>query len=204
MFQLKELWRQLLAGFFAAGAFSFVYLLLALKWLPALAIAFAVYIALILLIERAPEDSEVLLHEHLNPKDLKKAIAYCHTAAKQLSKTSRVKSIDPDTAAAMQQLAQLVERIADNYQDDPRDLKQSIPLLKHYLPKLLSITQDFKQLSKKLDSTQQQQRLDKIAARIQSYVPHFQVIYDACLENDFKRLELESDVLGDVMKIQQH
>jgi DNA repair ATPase RecN len=203
MIRLQELWRQLLAGFFAAGAFGFVYLLLALKWLPAIAIAFAVYIALLLLIERQPEDSEVLLPEHLNQDDLQKAVDYCRTAAKQLSKVSRVKSIDADTASAIQKLAQLVERIADNYQDDPRDLKHSIPLIKHYLPKLLSIVQDFEQLSKKLDSTQQQQRLRKIATRIQSYVPHFQAIYDACLENDFKRLELESDVLGDVMKIQQ-
>lgn len=203
MLRLKELWRQLLAGFFAAGAFGFVYLFLSLQWLPAIAIALAVYIALLLLIERAPEDSEVLLHQHLNKNDLQKAVDYCRMAAKKLGKVSRVKSIDTETATAMQQLAQLVERIADNFQDDPRDLKHSIPLLKHYLPKLLDIAQDFEQLSKKLASTQQQQRLKKIATRIQSYVPHFQAIYDACLENDFKRLELESDVLGDVMKIQQ-
>ena len=85
MFQLKEIWRQILAGIFAAGAFSVVYIILSLKWLPALGIAFAVYIALILLIERTPEDHEILVHKNLNKDDLKQSVAYFYQASEKLN-----------------------------------------------------------------------------------------------------------------------
>jgi 5-bromo-4-chloroindolyl phosphate hydrolysis protein len=203
MFQLKEIWRQTLAGLFAAGAFSVVYLLLSLKWLPALAIAFAVYIALILLIERAPEDYEILVHKNLNQDDVNKSIAYFYQANKKLRQVSHIDHVDDNTSTALRNLAELVKRIADNYRDDPGDLKRSIPLIKQYLPRLLDIVDNFEKLSKKTSETAHlQARLDKIATTIQTYVPHFEAIYEALLENDFKRLELESEVLGDVMKMQ--
>lgn len=202
MIKLKEMWRVSLAGFFASLAFFAAYHYFLLQVIPAFGIAIAVYIAFFLLIERAPEDDEVYVHENLTQYDLDKAIDYCHQAAKKLSKVSRIKRIDAETATAMEKLSQLVDHIADNYKDDPRDLKHSLAFVNHYLPRLLNIVQDFESLSSKALTPDSQQRLGKIGNNIREYVPHFQNIYDACLENDFKRLELETDVLGDVMKIE--
>jgi uncharacterized membrane protein YccC len=201
MIKLKETTRQLLAGISASGVFALVYILFALKWLPALGIAFAVYIAIMLLIERAPEDSEVYIYENLTQHDLDKAVATCRQAAKKLQQVSKINHMEKETAESLEKLSQLVNHIADNYQEDPRDLKHSLSFVKHYLPRLNTIVDNFENLSGKALTPESQQRLSKIGHNIQGYVPHFQSIYDACLENDFKKLELETDVLGDVMKL---
>jgi len=202
MIQMKETWRQLSAGILASAAFAIVYLVFSLTWQPALGIAVAVYIAAFLLIERAPEDHEVYVHENLTQNDLDKAIKYCRQAANKLSKVAQLKQIEARSAEALKNLAELVDHIADNYKDDPRDLKHSLSFVNHYLPRLLNIVQDFESLSAKALTPESQNRLHQIGNNIQAYVPHFQSIYDACLENDFKRLELETSVLGDVMKIE--
>jgi hypothetical protein len=200
--RLKETWRQLLAGVLAAATFTLVHLFFDIQWLPALGIALAIYIASLLLIERAPEDDEVYLHENLTQYDLDKAVLYCRQAAKKLQHISGMSHIDSSTAQAMKSLSSLINHIADNYKDDPRDLKHSLSLVNHYLPRLLSIVQSFETLSNKSLTRESQHRLRHIGEQIRDYVPHFQSIYNACLENDFKRLELETGVLGDVMKIE--
>lgn len=202
MIKLKETGRQLVAGIASSGVFALVYMVFALKWLPALGIAVAIYIAIILLIERAPEDSEVYVYANITQHDLDKAVAACRTSATKLKQVSRINRIDGETAASMETLSQLIHHIADNYRDDPRDLKHSLSFVRHYLPRLNTIVDNFENLSGKALTPDSQQRLGKVGQNIRDYVPHFQSIYDACLENDFKKLELETDVLGDVMKLE--
>lgn len=202
MIQMKEIWRQISAGLIASVAFATTYLTFALTWQAALGVAVAIYIAVFLLIERAPEDHEVFVHENLTQNDLEKAIKYCYQAANRLKKTAKLKQIEQPSANALKKLSDLVKHIADNYKDDPRDLKHSLSFVNHYLPRLLNIVQDFESLSTKALTPESQHRLQQIGHTIQTYVPHFQSIYNACLENDFKRLELETSVLGDVMKIE--
>lgn len=203
MIKLKETGRQIVAGLLASGVFALVYIVLALKWLPALGIAVAVYIAMLLLIQRAPEDHERYIYENLTQHDLDKAVNACRQTAKKLQRVSHsTKRLDGETATSMEKLAQLVDHIADNYQEDPRDLKHSLSFVKHYLPRLNTIVDHFASLSSKALTPDSQQRLAKIGQAIRHYVPHFQSIYDACLENDFKKLEFETSVLGDVMELE--
>lgn len=201
MLKLKELWRQLLAGLLASGGFMAAYLGANLIWWAALLIGVAVYIAALLLIERAPEDEEVFVHANLTQADVNAAVEQCKQAAQALRKASRTNRIDADTATALERMAQLVDEIAVNYGQDPRDLKHSRSFVNNHLPKMMDAVNNYVSLSERTVSEQSQTRLLHVGAKLQGYVPHLQIIHDACLENDFEKLELETSVLGDVMKL---
>ncbi len=201
MLKLKELWRQMVAGIFAALAFTAVYLSLNLVWWAALLAGFAVYIASLLLIERKPEDSEVYVYDNLTQADINAAAQQCLQAAKELRSASKANRIDANTAIALERMAQLVDEIGANYQQDPRDLKHSRNFTNHYLPKILELVKDYVALSERTISEPSQERLKHVGGVIRGYLPNLQTIHDACLENDFEKLELETSVLGDVMKL---
>lgn len=201
MLKLKELWRQVVAGVFAALVFSVVYLGLGLVWWAALLAGFAVYAASLLLIERAPEDSEVYVFANITQSDINTAARQCQDAAEQLRKASKAKRLDADTATALGRMAQLVDDIGANYRVDARDLKYSRNFTNHYLPKILELVTDYVALSERATSGPSQERLHQVGGAIRGYLPNLQTIHDACLENDFEKLELETAVLGDVMKL---
>ncbi|MEZ5452922.1 MAG: 5-bromo-4-chloroindolyl phosphate hydrolysis family protein [Thiothrix sp.] len=201
MLKLKELWRQILAGVLAAGAFSAVYLGFSLVWWAALLAGFAVYAASLLLVERAPEDNEVYVYANLTQEDINAAVRQCLQAAKELRAASKANRIDADTAVALERMAQLVEDIGNNYREDARDLKHSRNFTNYYLPKILELVKDYVALSNRTVTDSAQQRLQQVGGVIRGYLPNVQTIHNACLENDFEKLELETSVLGDVMKL---
>jgi 5-bromo-4-chloroindolyl phosphate hydrolysis protein len=201
MLKLKELWRQILAGLLAAGAFSGVYLGLSLVWWAALLVGVAVYAAGLLLIERVPEDTEVYVYANLTQADINAAVQQCTQAAAQLRTASKANRIDANTAVALEKMAQLVESIGSNYQQDARDLKYSRNFTHYYLPKILELVKDYVSLSERTVTESSQARLQQVGNVIRGYLPNVQTIYNACLENDFEKLELETSVLGDVMKL---
>jgi hypothetical protein len=201
MLKLKELWRQIAAGALAALAFTAVYLVLDLVWWVALLAGFAVYAASLLLIERKPEDNEVYVYENLTRQDINAAVQQCLAAAKTLRSASKANRIDANTAIALEKMAQLVEEIGLNYQQDARDLKHSRNFSDNFLPKILGLVGDYVALSERTVSDASQERLKHVGSTIRGYLPNVQTIHDACLENDFEKLELETSVLGDVMKL---
>lgn len=201
MLKLKELWRQMLAGVLAALVFSAVYLGFSLVWWAALLAGFAVYVATLLLIDRAPEDNEVYVYANLTQEDINAAVRQCVLAAKELRAASKANRIDANTAVSLERMAQLVEDIGRNYQQDARDLKHSRNFTNHYLPKILELVKDYVALSDRTITEPSQERLKHVGSVIRGYLPNVQTIHDACLENDFEKLELETSVLGDVMKL---
>ncbi|MBU0654904.1 MAG: 5-bromo-4-chloroindolyl phosphate hydrolysis family protein [Gammaproteobacteria bacterium] len=201
MLKLKEIWRQIVAGMLAALAFTAVYLGLSLVWWAALLIGLAIYAASLLLIERAPEDHEVYVYANLTQQDINAAVRYCMQAARDLRAASKANRIDANTAIALERMAQLVEEIGRNYQQDARDLKHSRNFTNHYLPKILELVKDYTALSDRTITESSQERLKQVGGVIRGYLPNVQTIHDACLENDFEKLELETSVLGDVMKL---
>lgn len=201
MLKLKELWRQILAGLLAASAFSLSYLGLSLVWWVALLIGLAVYAAALLLIERAPEANEVYVHANLTQADLNNAVQQCQQAATELQQASQTAHIDSETAHALTEMAQIISEIGRNYAEDPLDLKHSRSFISHYLPKILTVVRDYVSLSERSVTATSQQRLKEVGKAIQAYLPHVQTIHNACLANDFERLELETAVLGDILRL---
>jgi 5-bromo-4-chloroindolyl phosphate hydrolysis protein len=201
MLKLKELWRQIVAGILAALVFTLAYLGLNLVWWAALLIGLAIYVAALLLIERAPEDSEVYVYANLTQADINAAVKHCQQAAEELRAASKANRIDANTAIALESMAQLVEEIGRNYRQDARDLKHSRNFTNHYLPKIQELVKDYVGLSERTVSEHSQERLMQVGSTIRGYLPHLQTIHEACLENDFEKLELETSVLGDVMRL---
>lgn len=68
---------------------------------------------------------------------------------------------------------------------------------------MMAVVGDYVRLSERTVTVESQQRLQQVGELIRGYVPHVQNMYDACLENDFEKLELETSVLGEVMRITQ-
>ena len=201
--RLKELPRQIVAGLIASLSFVIAYLGLTLIWWLALGMGIAVYAAALLLIEREPEDNEVFVYDNITRFDINSAVESCRQAAEHLYHASRYNRIDTETAIAIERLSQLVEAIGNNYLSDGRDLKHSRIFISHYLPNMMAVVGDYVRLSERTVTVASQQRLQQVGELIRGYVPHVQNMYDACLENDFEKLELETSVLGEVMRITQ-
>lgn len=201
--RLKELPRQIVAGLIASLSFVIAYLGLTLIWWLALGMGIAVYAAALLLIEREPEDNEVFVYDNITRFDINSAVESCRQAAEHLYHASRHNRIDTETAIAIERLSQLVEAIGNNYLSDGRDLKHSRIFISHYLPNMMAVVGDYVRLSERTVTVASQQRLQQVGELIRGYVPHVQNMYDACLENDFEKLELETSVLGEVMRITQ-
>lgn len=201
--RLKELPRQIVAGLIASLSFVITYLGLTLIWWLALGMGIAVYAAALLLIEREPEDNEVFVYDNITRFDINSAVESCRQAAEHLYHASRYNRIDTETAIAIERLSQLVEAIGNNYLSDGRDLKHSRIFISHYLPNMMAVVGDYVRLSERTVTVASQQRLQQVGELIRGYVPHVQNMYDACLENDFEKLELETSVLGEVMRITQ-
>lgn len=201
--RLKELPRQIVAGLIASLSFIIAYLGLTLIWWLALGMGIAVYAAALLLIEREPEDNEVFVYDNITRFDINSAVESCRQAAEHLYHASRYNRIDTETAIAIERLSQLVEAIGNNYLSDGRDLKHSRIFISHYLPNMMAVVGDYVRLSERTVTVASQQRLQQVGELIRGYVPHVQNMYDACLENDFEKLELETSVLGEVMRITQ-
>jgi hypothetical protein len=201
MLKLKELWRQIAAGSLAALTFSVVYLGLGLVWWAALLAGLAVYAASLLLIERAPEDHEVYVYQNVTQAALNQAVQDCFDAARILRNASKASRIDATTAVALERMAQMIEAIGNNYQQDARDFKHSRSFITHYLPKIQELVSDYVALSERTVSAHSQARLGQVGNTIRGYLPHIETIHEACLDNDFDKLELETAVLGDVMRL---
>ena len=200
MWHGSEIQRQVMAGITGGVAFALVYLGLHLVWWVGLIAGLAVYAAALLLIEaELPSATLPLPAQRFNPTE---AVRLCEEAAVKLRRASQASHIDADTALALERLAQLVEEIGRNHLQEGRDLRQSRGFVGHYLPKIMAVVTSYVALSERTISAQSQERLQQIATVIRSYLPHVQSIHEACLENDFEKLELETAVLGDVMRLE--
>jgi len=201
MIKLPELWRQMTAGCLASIAFSATYLGMSLVWWIALIIGISVYISSLLLIDRKPETQEIYIVGNLTQNNIDEAVRQCKFSAHELRKVSRLTQVDDKTSDALERMSHLIDEIATNYAQDPRDLDHSLSFVNNHLPKMMDLVKNFASLSERTVSQKSQSRLAKIAESLREYEPHIEVIQNACLENDFKKLEWETSVLGDVMKI---
>lgn len=199
--QLRELTRQTTAGGLASIAFSGTYLGMSMVWWVSLLIGASVYAGSLLLIERKPEEEEIFVAGTLTQNNVDEAVRQCKFSAHELRKVSRMTQVDDETSESLKRMSHLIDEIAKNYEQDPRDLNHSRSFVNNHLPKMMTLVKSFASLSERTVSEQSQSRLAKIGESLRGYESHIEVIQNACLDNDFKKLEWETSVLGDVMKI---
>jgi len=204
--QMSTTARSLSAGFVAVAAFAAVYFQIELILLAQLALsgiaAIGAYVATNLLIERKREDHEVTLAAGVTLADQKAAVAKCKEAAETLESLARESQLREDMRETIGRLATLLRAIASNYEDDPNDVRHSRALVNRHIDALLGIVAQYVGLSRRAMSEHDEQRLEQVREQVRGFVPHLEAIHEACLDNDFAELEVQTATLGTVFDLE--
>ena len=199
---LKEAPRQIVAGLAASAVFVGLYVGASLVLWLALALSVAVYAGLLIAIPRKKDDEEIELDAGVTQADVKAAVAKCQRAARELRRLSQEPRLADTMHDALRHLAELTEQIADSYTKDARDLRHSRGFVDHHIDQLVEISQTYVSIRRQALTRDAENRLSTIRDAITSYVPQVEAIYHACLENDFKRLELNTQALSAIMQVE--
>ena len=200
---MKEIGRQLIAGAGASVAFLGLYLGASLVWWAALLPALAVYVGAVLLIPRAKEAHEIEIGDGLTKADLERAVRQCRDAAAELRSLAADPKLSEAMAGTLQTLARIVDEIGDNFWKDPRDMVSARGLTDHHLGAVLEVARAYVDLRRSpLLGPEAEARLDRARTAIEGYVGHFQAIYDACLANDFQKLEVSTAALSQILQVE--
>lgn len=199
---MKEMPRQILAGVTASAAFLSIFSVAKLVWWLALILAALVYAGVILLVPRKKEDHEIEVDIGVTRADLNAALDKCARAVRELQELSKEPKLKYVMADTLRKLAELTRQIAENYTSDPRDLRHSRGFVDHHLDKLMEIVRTYVTLRRQTLTPEAEERLEDIRKSVLEYVPHFEAIYNACLENDFLQLETATKALEQIMKIE--
>lgn len=167
-------------------------------WLSALAAALLsalAYIGVTLCIDRIKEADEIEVDQGVTQADVNAAVQHCLKSAARLDEIARSKQLDPTVANAFRELATLTRAIADNFKEDPEDLRLGRKLLGSFLPRLLTVSESYVGLAMRATG-RDARRLETIREEIFKFVGHFENFKTACLVNDFSRLEIEAKQLS--------
>lgn len=193
MIALPETLRQLFAGLAAAGAFLALFFGMGLvAWAAGIG-ALLVFVAALLIIERRKPAAERMLVDGVSEADLAAALQAFQASADRL----RVLEAAAPSAerGVFESMATVLERIRAHHQQDPRDLKHTRRFLRHDLPRLVESAEGYVELAGR-SGPGEAARLQTLGERIRGYGPALEKIERACLDNDFMRLDVETDVLS--------
>ncbi|MCI4661654.1 MAG: 5-bromo-4-chloroindolyl phosphate hydrolysis family protein [Neomegalonema sp.] len=192
-FMLPETSRQIVAGLAAAVSFLLLYIPLSLVFWLALLLSLAVYAAALLLIRRQPPPSETMLTDGVSEADLHQALAALAQSSNRLRALEARAPVSD--RGLFDQMADLLQRIRQHHVDDPRDLRHTRRFLRHDLPRLVETSESYVDLASKA-AGDNLERVARLGERIRGFAPVLERIDQACLENDFLKLEVEAEVLS--------
>ncbi len=186
--------RHALAGLLAAAVFLGLFFGAALDPAVAAAVAAGAYLATFLIAaRRPPRQAERMLTPDVSESDLDAALAAFRNASARLQ---AIESRAPvEVGDAIEEMAARLRRIADLHEKDPRDLKHTRNFVRHDLERMVETCERFVDLAALSDPTDGK-RLSPIGERIRAFAPALAKIEQACMENDFLRLEVEAEVLS--------
>ena len=194
---LTETFRQVLAGLTAAGVFLTAYFGLSLTVLVSVVFALLAFVAVLLLVRRAAPPAERVLADGVTAGDLDTALLALSTAAGRLrGLEDRAPAGDRGVFGAM---ADILERIRAHHAHDPRDLRHTRRFLRHDLPRLVETSETYVDLAAR-SGVGASDRLAQLSQLIRSFSPALEKIDQACLENDFMKLEVEAEVLSEQLE----
>jgi len=189
--------RQIIAALLAAGMFIALFNLLLLEWFIALGLAVVAYGAFLLLIGRRTPLEEIVLSDRVSAADIAQAGALLTDAARRIAKAA-ARLADPDRQALTEMEGHLTS-IRDQVQQDPADYRSAHRFITSYLPKMVANVESYAELSLRAKG-EARSRLAPLRDGITAYGQVVARIDQACLENDFKALEVEVDALAFQLK----
>ncbi len=185
--------RQILAGVVSAGAFLALFFGLNLVWWLALVLAALVYGAVLLIVQRKPDLSEIAVGMGASEADLHKAGLIMDEAAARLDATQQ--NLPATDADVVEQLALHVRSIRTQVVSDPQDYRRARRFISSYLGHMVETVERYADLNAK-SRGRHEERLRPLSDQIKSYLPALEQIDTACLENDFAALESQMKALA--------
>lgn len=141
----------------------------------------------------APPPPERMLTPDVSEGDLQAAVAALRGASARLRAIEARAPVE--VGDAIEEMAARLGRIAELHERDPRDLKHTRNFVRHDLERMVETCERFVDLAGRSDPTDGR-RLSPIAERVRGFAPALAKIEEACLENDFMRLEVEAEILS--------
>ncbi|MCI4665003.1 MAG: 5-bromo-4-chloroindolyl phosphate hydrolysis family protein [Neomegalonema sp.] len=186
--------RHALSGVVASAAFLALFFGLAIE--PALSApaALIVYIAVFLMTTRRPPSTERMLADDVSEADLRAAVAALEAASERLARAEE--RAPRSVKEVLAEMSARLRRIAEHHVTDPRDLRHTRRLIRHDLVRMVETCEGFVDLAHRAGGADRE-RLNGIAERIRTFSPALAKIEQACLDNDFMRLEVETEVLSE-------
>ncbi len=183
----------MLAAALSAAVFLGLFFGAQLVWWLALALAVAVYGAVLLIVRRRRRADEIVLGARVTQADVQAAGEALRDSAERLDKAAaQVPEADRE---AVEEMARHVWSIRENVLEDADDYRLTRRFIGSYLPNIVKSVETYAQLASKA-ARSQPERLAAVGKQIREYGPVLEHIDQACIENDFAALESEVDALG--------
>ena len=199
---MKESMRQLLAGVLASVFFVGLYVGASLVWWAALLASVAVFAGTLLLVPKARDPNAVEVAPGVTKGELDAALRQCAEAGRELAELSKAPHLSREMASALSRLSRIVTDIGDDFAKDPEDIRHARGLTDHHLKAVIEVARAYVDLRKASLNDAGRRKLDEIRAVVTGYVDQFDAIYQACLANDFQRLEVATDALAQILKLE--
>lgn len=192
--ELEETLRQIVAGLVGSAVFLLAFFQLELALWAAAALALLGYLAFLVAVARRAAPEARMAAPDVSEQELRQARALLADSAERLRRVGLGASrVDGATFAKM---AEILDRIEAHHAADPGDVRHTRRFLRHDLPRLVDTVETYAALSARADAGSAD-RIAELSRRIAAMTPALERIDQACLENDFLRLEVETEVLSD-------
>lgn len=192
--------RYILSGVIAGGIFVFFFLLLGFGILLALVVGIAGYIAT-LLVFRGERRFEVgISGTRVSGEDMEKTLRYGEESVLEI-RTLAGQIDDPAVKEKVEKIAVAVEKIFDNFKQDPGDIRRAREFLNYYLDATIKVIRRYVEISRHgISSGNVKGSLDRAEDLMDSLLKAYEVQLARLLSNDVMDLDTEIEVLKKTMR----
>ena len=181
-----------LAG--AVGVFLLMVLLLKLRnWMP-LVVGLVTYLLLLSTFWPRRKGRRAPLPEGVDGEEFTLAMERLSIGAKRLRR--EVQDAPAKDRPLIAEMADLIDRIRDHHEANPAHFTLTRRFIRHALSRMIEAVIDYVALCQRA-GPDQKDRMDEIAAELQSFVPALEKVDRACLENDLDALQISVEVLNE-------
>ncbi len=192
--------RYILSGVIAGSIFVFFFLLLGFGVFLALVVGIAGYIAT-LLVFRGERRFEVgISGTRVSGEDMQKTLRYGEESVLEI-RTLAGQIDDPAVKEKVEKIAVAVEKIFDNFKQDPGDIRRAREFLNYYLDATIKVIRRYAEISRHgIGSGNVKGSLDRAEDLMDSLLKAYEVQLARLLSNDVMDLDTEIEVLKKTMR----
>jgi 5-bromo-4-chloroindolyl phosphate hydrolysis protein len=181
------------------GIFTGVLTFTPLSWWLALPLSFLGFIVLLFIIPRKKE--EVYLSSGVSQIELNRILNDGRKTVQSLKKLAYSVS-DAEMSAKIRDIADIVQKIYDQFKKEPSDISRAKEFLEYYLVQGVKIIENYVYLSKQPLSDEMKTKLEEAKATVYVIESGFRQVHEKTLKDNFDELEIKGKTLESVMKVE--